>query len=189
MKVRAKPILTLVCLTVLGTVQISYASNTVITVNEAFSEGRHDEEPNGASVRRALVVELLEWIENHTNYDISTALAEPAKLGFCKANEEIRYEGRALMLDQRVVALYDSHERRICILRPWSSASVSNVSTLLHELLHDVQHLNKTWPCWGKAEWEAYKLQEQWLIEHGGHPDFNWADILLRTRCRRDIHA
>ncbi|MGI9303801.1 MAG: DUF6647 family protein [Gammaproteobacteria bacterium] len=185
MRVRAKPILTFVCLIVLG--QTSYASNSVITTSADLAEGLYDK-LDDARVKRALIVELLEWIEDRTNYDISTALAEPPKIDFCKAVEETRYEGRTVVLDQQIAAFYDSLERRICIFGPWSSTSVSNVSTLLHELIHDMQYLSKTWSCWGETEWEAYKLQEQWLIEQGENPDFEWVDILLRTRCRRDIH-
>ena len=43
--------------------------------------------------------------------------------------------------------------------------------------------------CPKATEWEAYKLQEAWLLENGRTPDFNWAYILLDSSCMpRDIH-
>jgi len=40
----------------------------------------------------------------------------------------------------------------------------------------------------GKAEWEAYKLQEAWLAEQGLASGFDWPQIFLLSRCPWDVH-
>ena len=136
----------------------------------------------------SLVSVLVHWVGKHTQYDISGALLKPPTISFCKIGDEISYERKDLIVEQPVVAMYDVKERRIYLVRPWTAKNVRHVSTLLHEIVHDVQLLNKRWPCWGDAEREAYRLQERWLKEQGQDPDFNWTEIFLRTRCGRDIH-
>ena len=78
--------------------------------------------------------------------------------------------------------------RRIHLVRPWGAANARDQSRLLHELIHDVQFQNKSWECPNATEWEAYKLHEEWLQQHGINPNFNWFAIQMRARCPRDIH-
>jgi hypothetical protein len=59
---------------------------------------------------------------------------------------------------------------------------------LLHELVHAVQFDNRSWDCLGAPEWQAYKMQEAWLAEHGISADFDWLLIYMQSRCPRDIH-
>ncbi len=63
------------------------------------------------------------------------------------------------------------------------------MSTLLHELVHLAQFEAREWACPGEAEWEAYKLQAEWLEEQGVEAPFNWVRIQMFSRCRvRDLH-
>lgn len=140
------------------------------------------------SVAPALIESLLVWIGEHSRYDVTPALSNPPTVGFCRPGMMVEYEQEDLVVERPLVAFYDIEKRHIFLVEPWHPDEINNVSTLLHELTHDVQHLNKDWPCWGKAEWEAYKLQERWLLEQGRTPDFNWADIFLQSLCPRDIH-
>lgn len=140
------------------------------------------------SVAPALIESLLVWIGEHSRYDVSPALSNPPTVGFCRPGMTVEYEQEDLVVERPLVAFYDIKKRHIFLVEPWNPDEIASVSSLLHELTHDVQHLSKDWPCWGKAEWEAYKLQERWLLEQGVTPDFNWADIFLQSLCPRDIH-
>lgn len=139
-------------------------------------------------VADAVVVELLTWIGAHTDYDVSATLAEPPSIGFCRHGEVIDYEGESLIVDPDLGAAYDKERRHIYLARPWDAAKVKDLGTLLHELIHDVQYRNRDWPCWQKTEWEAYKLQESWLAERGESAEFNWALILMLSRCSQNHH-
>lgn len=139
-------------------------------------------------VAAGVVAELINWIGGHTPYDISKTLAEPPAVIFSDWGQMISYEGRQLVLGSSLRAVYDVDARQIYLLRPWSSANIFDHSTLLHELVHDVQYQNRTWSCAGKSEWEAYKLQEAWLLERGVESGFNWVQILIQSRCPRDVH-
>ena len=156
----------------------------------ASESGGNPELPSRAAacVGSSQVEQLLRWIGAHTRYDVSLALADPPRITYCSLGMTIDYEDRDLVVERPLVAFYDKKQRHIFLVEPWDPKSPQNLSTLLHELVHDVQHLNRDWPCWGKAEWEAYKLQETWLIEQGEEPQLNWADIFLQSLCPRDVH-
>ena len=94
-------------------------------------------------------------------------MRDPPSIAFCEAGEIIRYEGKDLIVDAQLRAAYDLRRRRIFLVLPWRASDARDVSTLLHQLLHDIQFSSHPWPCKGQAEWEAYKLQEAWLAERG----------------------
>jgi len=139
-------------------------------------------------IEKDLIIELLNWIGKNTKYNISVALYKLPTIRFCRTGDTIDYEDKDIVLTKPIIAVCDEKKGLITIVQPWSPDNIQNVGTLLHELLHYVQLLNKKWLCWGRAEWEAYKLQAKWLTEHGEKPNFNWVNIILQTRCRRDIH-
>jgi hypothetical protein len=142
----------------------------------------------GSMVSEAILSKLIGWIGDRTNYDISRALHHLPTVSFCDPESEISYEGETIIVDPMIGAAYDMEVRHIHLVRPWSPSNTRDLSTLLHELVHDIQYLNRTWSCNGEPEWEAYKLQEAWLEEQGVRSDFNWPQILLLSSCRRDIH-
>jgi len=139
-------------------------------------------------IENAVVVELLTWIEAHTDYDVSASLAEPPSIGFCRHGDVIDYEGQSLNVDPDLGGAYDMERRHIYLAQPWDASNVRNLGTLLHELIHDVQYRNRDWPCWQKTEWEAYKLQESWLAEKGLSAGFDWALILMLSHCPQGHH-
>ena len=140
-------------------------------------------------VDRALVVHLLIWIQNHSTYDILLTLRDPPTVMLRQYGEVISYEGQELVIHKALLGAYDKQANIIILTTPWSDSNTYNVSTLLHELIHFVQSNAKEWDCWGKAELEAYKLQEAYLIEHNETAQFNWVKILMSSDCkRRDIH-
>jgi len=145
-------------------------------------------DPSEAELR-PLVVELIGWIGEHSDYEVGTLHENPPKISFCDCGETIDYEGRTVVVHEPVKGIYDLEINRITLVRPWNRQDLLNISSLLHELVHVVQYHSKKWPCWHATEWEAYKLQEQWLLERGIDPGFNWVEIRLLSSCtRRDIH-
>ena len=140
-------------------------------------------------VDRTLVVHLLIWIQNHSTYDILSTLRDPPTVMLRRYGEVISYEGQEIVVHKTLLGAYDKQANIIILTTPWSDSNTYNISTLLHELIHFIQSNTREWDCWGKAELEAYKLQEAYLIEHNETPQFNWLKILMSSDCkRRDVH-
>ncbi len=131
---------------------------------------------------------MLDWIAGNTSYDIKKLNADPPTIHFSDVGSVISYQGQSLIVDRRLSAAYDSQANRIYLKRPWSAADTSDLSTLLHELVHALQLSSRAWPCANATEWQAYKLQEAWLQDHGVEPTFDWLKILISSQCRPDIH-
>ncbi|NDE90243.1 MAG: hypothetical protein EB059_03770 [Alphaproteobacteria bacterium] len=50
----------------------------------------------------------------------------------------------------------------------WDAGDARTVSFLVHELVHHAQLVGgRPYACNNAKEWEAYKLQNMWLAEHG----------------------
>ena len=143
---------------------------------------------SGAAPRvpEALLDGLVGWIALHTMYDVGQTWRNPPEIVFCEVGEIIAYEGRGLLVDPALRAAYDKPARRIHLVEPWSADSLIDRSILLHELIHDVQLLNRDWPCIGAPEWEAYRLQDQWLQEQGVILPFDWPAIRRLSDCPED---
>lgn len=144
---------------------------------------------NDPPVPITLLHELLHWIDGHTDYDVSAFLDQAPTVRFCQRGEQILYEGKTLKVEQHLRGLYDKPDSSIILVKPWDASSPTDVSTLLHELIHMVQYHHKDWLCWQRTEWEAYKLQDAWLKERGLDPHFNWLQIQMLSNCNpHDIH-
>lgn len=140
----------------------------------------------GLRVPEALLDGLVGWIALHTMYDVGRTWRDPPEIVFCEVGEIIAYEGRGLLVDPALRAAYDMPARRIHLVEPWSADGLIDRSILLHELIHDVQLLNRDWPCIGAPEWEAYRLQDQWLQEQGVILPFDWPAIRRLSDCPED---
>ena len=143
-----------------------------------------------ANVGDSLIAELVAWIGDHTKYNVTTALESPPSVTLCAKGTTIQYEDREVTIapEGLLRALYDAKQRRIHLVRPWNAADMRDRSSLLHELVHDVQYSSRDWACKEEPEWEAYKLQDAWLTENGVRSGFNWTHVYLLSRCRRDTH-
>ena len=137
----------------------------------------------------ALKIALIEWIGANSGYDVSTILANPPEVKFCAHGSTLVYQGKAIHFGDRLNGVYDETTEQICLAKPWNASNTKDRGVLLHELVHHVQFQSKSWACPKSTEWEAYKLQEKWLLENGVEPDFNWMYILMASNCSpRDIH-
>ncbi|MEQ8966371.1 MAG: hypothetical protein RID91_11140 [Azospirillaceae bacterium] len=142
-----------------------------------------------AAIDPALIDDLLDWIGEHTDYDVDAARETPPRIVHCDCGDAIAYEGDTVTIPEGTLGVYDRGTGTIHLVRPWSTGDTLNVSTLLHEMIHHVQALDHEWWCWQASEWQAYKLQEAWLAERGIDPDFDWFFIFQQSRCTpRDIH-
>ena len=135
-----------------------------------------------------LVQDLYDWIGANSDYEVAAAKADPPEIIFCIEGEEVPYGAKTTMISPREMGIFDFEERRIYLVAPWRVEVPRDVGVLLHELVHDVQFLNRDWPCPGATEIEAYKLYEDWLAEQGVEIELNWLMIYMWARCPRDIH-
>ncbi|HMB77523.1 MAG TPA: DUF6647 family protein [Kiloniellaceae bacterium] len=71
-----------------------------------------------------------------------------------------------LMLDeQEVIAFYDDATRTIFLSETWDARSPSDLSVLVHEVVHHLQNVNGLrYPCPASREKIAYAAQDAWLI-------------------------
>lgn len=122
--------------------------------------------PDPTLVPDDLVTGLVDWIGVHTAYDVSSTRLAPPTISFCATGETIIYEEDDVLVDHKIKAIYDAPRRHIFLVEPWDANDIYDQSRLLHELTHDVQLQNRTWECLQQPEWEAYKLQEKWLLQH-----------------------
>jgi len=84
--------------------------------------------------------------------------------------------------------LYDPDRSEILLVRPWDPRKAVDVAVLLHELTHHRQAPHH-WYCPAAQELPAYRLQEQWLSDHGHSLDVNWVAVVLDAGCTpRDFH-
>lgn len=143
--------------------------------------------PDSAPLGAETITELVHWIADHTDYDVAATLRDPPEIRFCSTGGIIRYEGRDIVVDKELVAAFDRIDRVIYLVRPWSAASLQDISRVLHELIHAVQFGNRRWRCLQEPEWEAYRLQARWLAEHGVDKEFDWSKIFMISRCPEDV--
>ncbi len=136
----------------------------------------------------AIVGELLDWIETETEYDVGALRASPPTISFCAVGERIPYEAGTALVDVALNGAYDHIRNTILLVQPWDPADPRDRSVLLHEFIHAAQLQNRTYACLEEAEWEAYKLQEAYLAEHGLTSGFDWLQIYFWSKCPRDIH-
>lgn len=85
-------------------------------------------------------------------------------------------------------AIYDDRTQTLYLPDGWSPASVTDVSLLVHELVHHLQNAAGTkFACPQAREHDAYRAQAHWLELHGSSlADAFGLDpmtVLLRTKC------
>ena len=137
---------------------------------------------------KALVAELVDWIRAATQYDVSRTRADPPVILFCDEGDTLDYAGGTTLIEPGEGGVYDYAARVIYIVAPWDPEDTWQRSILLHEIVHDVQFLNRSWPCPNATEIEAYELQDAWLLENGVQHDFNWLAIWFWAQCPGGPH-
>lgn len=135
-----------------------------------------------------MVGDMLDWIADHTDYDVAAMRDRAPAVSFVETGERIDCEGEELVVEEGLHAVYDHSTRRIRLVLPWNAGDTFDRSALLHEIVHDVQLGSRHWYCPEETEWEAYKLQHTWLAEQGVESGFDWLHVYFLSRCPRDMH-
>ena len=143
---------------------------------------------NPGAVPPGLVAELLTWIGEATDYDLTTSHATPPDVAFCRIGDVIPYESGTALVDETLNGAYDLSNHRVILVQPWDAKTPRDRSVLLHELIHHVQLENRGYECLQAPEWEAYELQEAYLAQQGVDAGFDWLQIYFLSRCPRDHH-
>ena len=136
----------------------------------------------------ALTEHFGHWLDRNGGYP---AAGEQPAIRVISARNAVLAERRANSHRDhgRTRGLYDPETATIYLVAPWDPADPRDASVLLHELVHHRQQAAKHWYCAAAQEWDAYRLQERWLAEHGIDPGFYWPAIALESSCvPRDIH-
>lgn len=116
----------------------------------------------------ALMLSLMAWLHFHTGYDIKVelpniAITEMANL--CQ-NYGITQPGNCEAMQLKG---FYNESHTIYLHGNFNDNKPADQSRLLHELVHYIQWHNDEHlgGCWGMLEVEAYRLQDQWLLENG----------------------
>lgn len=143
--------------------------------------------PREAPAVEALLPTLEAWLDAYSGYP---ATARPlAAISLVRPGYELDHHGRTTVLGGTIRGVYEEESATIYLLRPWFADRPEDQSVLLHELVHHRQVKARHWYCGQAMEWDAYKLQERFLGQHGIDPGFHWAAILLESSCAvRDHH-
>lgn len=127
------------------------------------------------------------WLDTYT--DLPRPDTPLARIGFVAAGEAVPYAGRMTRLESTMRGLYDEASATIYLVRPWFGDTAPDRSVLLHEMAHHRQATAKHWYCPEAMEWDAYRIQEEYLAKLGETGDFNWTWIALLSSCApRDHH-
>lgn len=127
-----------------------------------------------------LVSDLDRWLDDRCNYVHPDD--EGPSIGFIDAGTDIMVGGEVCEITEDTRGFYDPDRLKVFLVRPWSAADTFDASVLLHELVHYRQE-QYDWRCIAEMEVPAYRLQEEWLEEHGVDADFNWLLIYRLSRC------
>ncbi len=123
--------------------------------------------------------------------DISTDLQRPEippKITQISPAMAASIRGSSLHAYGRTRGLFDPQSSTIFLIQPWDLRNVNDASILLHELVHSRQ-VSRDYLCPGAEEEAAYRIQDDWLREHGLRANVDWFTIILAAGCsRRDIH-
>lgn len=109
----------------------------------------------------SLVLALLAWIGGNTDYDTAVVRVAPPTIQMVPVET----------LGPGVLARYRGRPApTIQLPQGWDAQNLADQATLLHELVHAIQHTNCHWPhdasgCVRDAEAEAYALELRWFEE------------------------
>jgi len=138
----------------------------VSALTAGFPQPVHADFEDGAVVPPAVIAPLMAWVEAQTGVRVPvlpkvvashSRLSEiVSRMGRIAGRARALYTGGMVVLDDRYFDVEDE----------------TQVSLLVHELVHYAQSYNRTavWTCAQAKEVEAYTLQNKWLEERGHSP-------------------
>jgi hypothetical protein len=162
---------------------------------DPFVFPRADANP-AATITPALLHEIIGWVAQ--NFDLPASDELPAVAFTTTAHmNALRYRGllnHDLSNDQQstagndTVAVYDAANRTIYLPQGWHGATPAEMSVLVHEVVHHLQHAAKLpHACPEEREKLAYRAQERWLrrFDRSLSSEFgtDGFTLLVRTSC------
>jgi hypothetical protein len=151
-----------------------------------FISSPHAARADETRVDPAFVRPLMNWIERHTGTRVAT-LPEVV----VSSDKLSRYGGEHAWQGGRKRALYVPG---LVVLDEyfWDQDNVRTVSFLVHELAHHAQTSSgKIYPCHTAKEYEAYTLQNAWLVAQGVSPVIprQWIEKMAACAGRDRFHS
>ena len=142
---------------------------------------------------KLLIIVLMTWLS--TNFDLPTVHEHP-EIRFVTQKEmvAVRFGGLVpsaaseLNAAGEFVALYEDRTKTILLADHWAGVSPTELSVLVHELVHHMQnHAKRAYPCPEAREAVAYAAQEKWLSLFGQNLatafDLDPMTLKVRTSC------
>lgn len=174
-------------------VELGFARTNAPQPPDPFVFARADADP-ATTITPALLREIIGWLAQ--NFDLPAIDELPAVAFATTAHmDALRYRG-LLNHDQRstagggsdTVAVYDSASRTIYLPEGWRGATPAEMSVLVHEVVHHLQHAAKLpHACPEEREKLAYRAQERWLrrFDRTLSSEFgtDGFTLLVRTSC------
>lgn|GEM_PF-2266687 len=133
----------------------------------------------GGLVSVALVAPLMEWIERETGTKVPVlpqVIADRSRFEAVLRRMGRNFEGRPQSAYMPGIVFLDD-------LR-WDPDEPTQVSLLVHELVHHAQlYMKNIWACSNAREEQAYSLQNRWLEQQGHSPFVNVSWIQRVSSC------
>src|SRR5262245_5006512 len=125
---------------------------------------------------KVLLITIARWLS--VNFDLPLVLdpprlawVPPAKMSTLLQAQQDHPAGvpndnaqSGTMAPHDIVAIYSDAERTIYLPEGWTGETAVELSILVHEMVHHVQHVGGlTYACRGAREKVAYAAQDRWL--------------------------
>lgn len=164
----------------LGTLPSSSAESHII--RDQIGEWRSQSRPEIALPTEAMLTEIATWlsatfelpmISDHPRVEFVSAmrLATLRYKGLLPGRtDQIDVNDPAMQASSRpdIVGVYNDNLRTIYLVDTWVETAATDVSVLVHEMVHHLQNLAELkYECAGAREKPAYLAQEAWLQRYG----------------------
>ena len=147
--------------------------NTISTISVSVVIEDHTELAGAASNDKALVRQLIIWINEHTSFANPTNDIPVVKYVSTKKMAEVAFKKNfSKFLEQKtlkILGLYNFEEKVVYLLDNIDLRAEKGKGVLLHELVHFLQYQNghdKEVSCVNELEPMAYLLEIKYLAEH-----------------------
>lgn len=173
-------------------VELGMASRTVATVaDDPFVFPKANADPT-ATVTPALLRDIMSWLSQ--NFDLpataqlpTIAFTTPARMAALRYPALLDRHERSVA-GSDTVAVYEAATGTIHLPQGWRGATPAEMSVLVHEVVHHLQHAAKLpFACPQEREKLAYRAQERWLqrFDRSLSSEFgtDGFTLLVRTSC------
>jgi hypothetical protein len=123
-----------------------------------------------ATAPKVLLVTIARWLS--VNFDLPLVL-DPPRIASVPLNRMVTLYQAPITKDDsqteakashNIVAVYSDAERTIYLPEGWTGETPAELSILVHELVHHIQHASGlTYACVAAREKVAYSAQSRWL--------------------------